>query len=69
MIIRGIPVGLLTIIIKPDSNNHDDKCLVSVYFNICKIYFVNTCVISDYGPYCKHSDGEGQRTFQNYQMI
>ena len=69
MIIRGILVGLLTIIIKPDGNNHDDKYLVSAYFNICKIYFVNTCIISDDGLYCKQSDGERQKTFQNYQMI
>ena len=69
MIIWDILVGLLTIIIKPDGNNHDDKYLVSAYFNICKIYFVNTCVISDDGHYCKQSDGERQRSFQNYQMI
>ena len=69
MIIWDILVGWLTIIIKPDGNNHDDKYLVSAYFNICKIYFVNTCVISDDGHYCKQSDGERQRSFQNYQMI
>ena len=69
MIIRGILVGLLTIIIKPDGNNHADKYLVSAYFNICKIYFVKTCVISDDGLSCKQSDGERQRTFQNYQMV
>lgn len=69
MTICGILVGLSTIIIKPDGNNHDDKYLVCAYFNICKIHFVNTCAISDDGLYCKHSDGERQRTFQNYQMI